>query len=106
MIARACWMQSLTIDLIPSEIDKVEMYDAMILKMPKEGDTSVKCMNGVLEEYGLVLRPVTGKYNLGGGLEYHLLQERTCKLVIALKLTNLKKTDHVPLRGMGRQGNL
>ena len=87
---RTCMLDAI-IDLIPSEIDKVEMYDAMILKMPKEGDTSVKCMNGVLEEYGLVLRSVTGKYNLGGGLEYHLLQERTCKLVIALKLTNLKK---------------
>jgi hypothetical protein len=57
--------------------------------MPAEGDTSVADLTNALSAHGLSLVPVSGEYRKKGGVEFNLLQERQCKLVINLRLTDL-----------------
>ena len=57
--------------------------------MPAEGDTSVADLANALSVHGLSLVPVSGEYRKKGGVEFNLLQERQCKLVINLRLTDL-----------------
>ena len=38
----------------------------------------------------MALKPASGKYNKKGGMEFPLLQEHMCSLVINVKLTNYK----------------
>ena len=63
---------------------------AMVQVMPKFGDTSVKAVNGALAPLGMELVSVTVEYSKRGGIEFHVLQERRCALVIHVKLVDLE----------------
>jgi len=70
---------------------KAAIYDSMISNMAPIGDTTVASMNSVLTRYGLTLQHATQAYiDMGGSLAYTLLQERACKIVVRIKLTNSK----------------
>ena len=45
-------------------------------------------MNEVLAKHGMKLERVTDKYRKKGGMEYFLLQEKECSLIINVKLAN------------------
>jgi hypothetical protein len=57
--------------------------------MPAEGDTSVADITNALAAHGMSLAPASGDHIKKGDAPYHLLQERQCKLVINLRLTDL-----------------
>jgi hypothetical protein len=84
---RACLLDSVT-TLLPAET-KEQVHATMVTAMPAEGDTSVADITDALAAHGLSLVPVSGEYRKKGGVEFNLLQERQCKLVINLRLTDL-----------------
>ena len=84
---RTCLLDSVTA-LLPAET-KEQVHATMVTAMPAEGDTSVVDLANALAAHGLSLVPVSGEYIKKGGAPFHLLQERQCKLVINLRLTDL-----------------
>ena len=84
---RTCLLDSVTA-LLPDET-KEQVHATMVTAMPAEGDTSVADLANALSVHGLSLVPVSGEYIKKGGAPFHLLQERQCKLVINLRLTDL-----------------
>jgi hypothetical protein len=84
---RTCLLDSVTA-LLPAET-KEQVHATMVTAMPAEGETSVADLANALTAHGLPLVPVSGEYIKKGGAPFHLLQERQCKLVISLRLTDL-----------------
>ena len=84
---RTCLLDSVTA-LLPVET-KEQVHATMVTAMPAEGDTSVADLANALSVHGLSLVPVSGEYRKKGGVEFNLLQERQCKLVINVRLTDL-----------------
>jgi hypothetical protein len=74
--------------LLPAET-KEQVHAAMVTAMPAEGDTSVADLANALAAHGLSLVPVSGDDRKKGGIEFNLLQERQCKLVTNLRITDL-----------------
>ena len=91
---RTCLLESV-LALVPTRYgmednETKELVRAGLLTaMPAEGDTSVADLANALRVHGLSLVPVSGEYRKKGGVEFNLLQERRCKLVINLRLTDL-----------------
>ena len=84
---RTCLLESV-LALVPTETKELVRTD-LLTAMPVEGDTSVADLTNALSAHGLSLVPVSGEYRKKGGVEFNLLQERQCKLVINLRLTDL-----------------
>ena len=84
---RTCLLESV-LALVPTETKELVRAD-LLTAMPAEGDTSVADLANALRVHGLSLVPVSGEYRKKGGVEFNLLQERQCKLVINLRLTDL-----------------
>ena len=84
---RTCLLESV-LALVPTEAKELVRAD-LLTAMPAEGDTSVADLANALRVHGLSLVPVSGEYRKKGGVEFNLLQERRCKLVINLRLTDL-----------------
>ena len=84
---RTCLLESV-LALVPTETKELVRAD-LLTAMPAEGDTSVADLANALSVHGLSLVPVSGEYRKKGGVEFNLLQERRCKLVINLRLTDL-----------------
>jgi hypothetical protein len=84
---RTCLLESVT-TLLPADT-KEQVHATMLMAMPAEGDTSVADISNALAAHGLSLVPVSGQYIKKGGAPFHLLQERHCKLVINIRLTDL-----------------
>ena len=84
---RTCLLESV-LALVPTETKELVRAD-LLTAMPAEGDTSVADLANALRVHGLSLVPVSGEYRKKGGVEFNLLQERRCKLVINLRLTDL-----------------
>ena len=58
------------------------------MAMPSQWDTSISHANNALASHGMVLNRASVRYRREGGAPFHLLQERKCRLVIQIKLTN------------------
>ena len=69
---------------------RAQVFLDICLAMPKIGDTSIRCANNVLVKHGMILRRANATYNQQGGLPFHLLKERNHKLVINIKLGDLR----------------
>ena len=69
---------------------KAQVFLDICLTMPKIGDTSILCVNNVLGKHGIIRRRANATYNQHGGLSFHLLKERNHKLVINIKLGDLR----------------
>ena len=63
---------------------------AISSSMPTEGDTSMMNITDALATNGLMLKQVNAKYIRKGGAPFHILQERECRMIISIKLTNLE----------------
>ena len=87
---RTCLVDSVCALLTGPECLKAKVQEAMLSAMPRSGDTSIASINDALEPFNMDLVPVTHLYNQPGGLPYHILQKQICKLVIRIKLSNLK----------------
>ena len=87
---RTCLVDSVCSLLTGPECFKAKVHEAMLSVMPRSGDTSIASINDALEPFNMDLVPVTHLYNQPGGLPYHILQQQHCKLVIRIKLSNLK----------------
>ena len=59
--------------------------------MPKEGDTFVKDISGVLALHSVHINPVSKEYIKKGGAPIHLLKEHECKLILKIQLINQKE---------------
>ena len=55
-----------------------------------EGDTSIFHIANILSDHGLSLERISGKYNRKGEASCHLLKENYCKLIVNIRLTDLK----------------
>jgi hypothetical protein len=74
--------------LLPA-VKQEQVQAAMIQAMPASGDTKVEHLTNALAGHGLSLKPVSGKYRKkGSSIEFQLLQERECKLVVHIALTD------------------
>ena len=62
----------------------------MVAAIPVDGDTLVLNITKALLAHGLSLEPVSRDYTKEGGASFKLLQKHDCKLVVRIKLTNLK----------------
>jgi hypothetical protein len=89
---RTCLRDAVTV-LLPDE-EKERANLAITSQMPEEGDTLVSTVNAALGNWKLT--PVSREYIKQGGPAFHLLQERSCRLVVKIVMTNPKgKTiDH------------
>jgi hypothetical protein len=83
---RTCLLESV-LALVPTETKEL-VRTVLLTAMPAAGDTSVAGIANALAAHGLSLVPVNSEYRKKGGIEFNLLQERQCKLVINLRLTN------------------
>ena len=86
---RTCLLDSIQV-ILPITKNKELVCSTLASSMPVEGDTSIWDITKALASHGLMLERVSGKYILKGGAPFHLLQEHDCRLVIHIKLTNLK----------------
>ena len=85
---RTCLQDALMV-FVPSSADTDQIREALIASMPPSGDTPVSVARKALSDFGIDIKVVTGLYdNKTGGIAYHLLQERQCKLILRIKLTN------------------
>ena len=66
------------------------IYADIVREMPSEGDTSVGSANVALVKHDLKLERVSGLFRRKGGIPFHLLQLRRCKLVLLIELTTLE----------------
>ena len=66
------------------------IYADIVREMPPEGDTSVGFANVALVKHDLKLERVSGLFRRKGGIPFHLLQLRRCKLVLLIELTTLE----------------
>ena len=86
---RTCLLDAIQELLQPCQ--KAIVYESMLSNMAPEGDTSVESMNKVLKGYGMTLKHVTKIYReMSASLAHPLMQEKDCKLVLMIKLTNSK----------------
>ena len=60
----------------------------LLAAIPGEGEPTIKQMNGVLAKHGMKLERVHDEYRKKGGMEFCLLQEKECSLIIDIKLAN------------------
>jgi len=74
--------------VIPTNEVKNSVRRSIIIEMPSQGDTSISHANNALASHGMVLNRASKRYMREGGAPFHLLQERKCRLVIQIKLTN------------------
>ena len=82
-------------NLVKPDIDLEGLAASIINCMPTEGDTSVNDVRCALRERSLGLELANLKYMKTGGASFYLFQETRCKIVIRLKLTNLKKEEMI-----------
>ena len=87
---RTCLLNSI-IQLLPTKTNSESVKKAITTRMPREGDTSIENVSGVLKDHGMRLYQTTAKYKKKGGLAYNLLQEQDCKLVLKIKLIDAEK---------------
>ena len=76
--------------LLKPPIDVQGLAAGITARMPEDGDTSIEDIRGALQEHGLVLEVVNIKYMKKGGASFYLFEETNCRLIIRLKLTNLR----------------
>jgi len=85
---RTCLLDALMV-FVPSYADTESIRNSLVAAMPRTGDTPVSVARQVLMNFGFDLKVATKDYdNKKGGMTYHLLQERACKLILRIKLTN------------------
>ena len=87
---RTCLLDAISA-LLPSNENKEVLCSELGSLMPRSGDTAISCANEALKGHGMILRVVSKEYHKKGGAAFHLMQERQCRLVINIKLTNRKK---------------
>ena len=86
---RTCLLDAVLSILFPNnDADKLKVK--ITNAMPKEGDTSIMDIESALRECGLKLELKNNMYIKKGGAAYHLLHEKNCRLIIRIKLVNLK----------------
>ena len=76
--------------ILPPNISRELVCTAISSAMPADGDTSISDIKNALAEYGLMLEQVNSRFIKKGGAAFYLLQERDCRLVINITLTNIK----------------
>ena len=81
--------------VVPPEIRSAVLH-SLLANLSPQGDTSIFQANDGLAQHGMFLKRVSGTYITSGGPAYNLLQEHNCKLIIHIKLADLKKRpmDH------------
>jgi hypothetical protein len=84
---RTCLVDAIC-GIIPVNEVKNSVRRSIIMAMPSQGDTSISHANNALASHGMVLNRASVRYRREGGAPFHLLQERKCRLVIQIKLTN------------------
>jgi hypothetical protein len=84
---RTCLVDAIC-GIIPVNEVKNSVRRSIIMAMPSQGDTSISHANNALASHGMVLNRASKRYMREGGAPFHLLQERKCRLVIQIKLTN------------------
>ena len=84
---RTCLMDSVAA-ILPPNISRELVCASISSAMPEEGDTSISDIKNAMEEYGLMLEQVNSRFIKKGGAAFYILQERDCRLVISLSLTN------------------
>ena len=84
---RTCLVDAIC-GIIPVNEVKNSVRRSIIMAMPSQGDTSISHANNALASHGMVLNRASKRYIREGGAPFHLLQERKCRLVIQIKLTN------------------
>ena len=86
---RTCLLDTI-MAILPPNKNKELMCLAILSSMPTEGDTSMMNITDALATNGLMLKQVNAKYIRKGGAPFHILQERECRMIISVKLTNLE----------------
>ena len=89
---RTCLLDAI-LSILPPQVNKSSVEQAVSSAMPPRGDTSVKQVTKALSIHGLYLISVNGLYHRKGGTPIHLLKERLCDLIINIKLTNRENED-------------
>jgi hypothetical protein len=87
---RLCLLNSI-LRVMPDGLDGITVRTDVASSMPKEGDTPISSASKALMPHGIYLHPISKKYHQLGGPEFNLLQEKDCRLIINVKLTNVKK---------------
>ena len=85
---RTCLIVDAICGIIPVNEVKNSVRRSIIMAMPSQGDTSISHANNALASHGMVLNRASKRYMREGGAPFYLLQERKCRLVIQIKLTN------------------
>ena len=76
--------------IVNENADKDRLSSNMRAAMPSTGDTCIGNLYKAMQKEGLALELVNSTYmSKKGGAPYHLFQERSCKIIIGLKLTLL-----------------
>ena len=86
---RSCLLDSV-VAILPTNINSNLVHAAISSSMPMNGDTTIGDIKDALAEYSLMLEQVNKNFIRKGGAAYYLLQERECRLIISIRLTNLE----------------
>jgi hypothetical protein len=86
---RTCIVDSLSAHIVDPSIKQI-VISSFCKMMPTVGDTPIKIANEILEEHGMVLQRATPKYQ-NGCKAFNLLKMQECRLIIGIRLYDLKK---------------
>ena len=91
---RTCILDSLCAHIGDPSV-KQALVSSFYQMMPKHGDTSIQLANKILDEHGMVLKRATPKYqgDQDGCMDFKLLQQRKCRLIVSVSLYDLKEPD-------------
>ena len=91
---RTCILDSICAHIGDPTI-KLALVSSFYQMMPKHGDTSILLANKILDEHGMVLKRATPKYqgDQDGCMDFKLLQQRKCRLIVSVSLYDLKEPD-------------
>lgn len=85
---RTCLLEAILPHIRDTKV-KEEVKSSFLAIMPEEGDTSISTANATLARHNMVIRRASERYNCGGSIAFHLLQEYSCSLIIHLRLYDL-----------------
>jgi hypothetical protein len=91
---RTCILDSLCAHIGDPSV-KQALVSSFYQMMPKHGDTSIQLANKILDEHGMILKRATPEYqgDQDGCMDFKLLMQRKCRLIVSVSLYDLKEPD-------------